>query len=178
MLWSSRTRTRLHLSSRHIVSNIYLAFTKNDDSPSACCTPCWSTTLNKICTYCFERALYWCRFPSPEYSLPHMCNSQNPPALHCRSELWSFSFKKKTHRKESRIPLYTWKRENLSRKKLQYKLSSINRDGREPCDTLRIPVFGFVIRELHTGVAQPQVVLSFFFSFLFFVKTWAMNQWG
>lgn len=116
------------------------AFTRNDGSPSAkthsclllCWTPCWSTTLNKICTYCFERALYWCRFPSPEYSLPHMCNSQNPPALHCRSELWSFSFKKKTHRKESRIPLYTWKMEKLSRKKPQYKLSSINRDGREP----------------------------------------------
>lgn len=52
----------------------------------------------KVCTYCFVRALYWCRFPSPDYSLPHMCNSQNPPALHCRSELWSFSFKKKTDR--------------------------------------------------------------------------------
>jgi len=48
--------------------------------------------------------------------------------------------------KSQGFPLYIWKREKLSRKKkkTQYKLSFINRDKRDPYDTLKISVFWFI----------------------------------
>lgn len=42
-------------------------------------------------THCFGRLQCQWSCPSPAGSPPHMCNSQNPPALLCWSGLWSFS---------------------------------------------------------------------------------------
>lgn len=51
----------------------------------------WQTVRPWLSTHCFGHEQCWWSWSSPEGSLPHTCNSQNPPAWLCWSGPWSSS---------------------------------------------------------------------------------------